>query len=171
VGFKGAKVSLLTGVPELLEEELDVFFDGLAATTTGAGAAGGGGATLAGLLSLTGASAFKGLAGAAFFAGADVLADVLAFAGAGFLLTAGLAVFLVTFEDVFFPFTGGLTAFFFGLAATGAGLVFETGLDFPLVTLTTFAGFLTTLVGFLEAADFAGLLFFAGMAVNEVKVS
>jgi hypothetical protein len=32
-------------------------------------------------------------------------------------------------------------------------------------------GFLTTLAGFLGAADFADLLFFAGMAVNEVKVS
>jgi hypothetical protein len=102
----------------------------------------------------------------------------LVFAGAVFLLNAGLAVFWVTLGDAFFPFTDELTAFLFGLAATGEGLVFETGLDFPLDTLTAFPGFFTTLVGFLTtlagflgAADFADLLFFAGMAVNEVKVS
>lgn len=146
----------------------------------------GGATTTAGLVAFStlagaGAAAFTG--GAVFFGSAFLAGVVLAAAfgfsalagadllGAGFFEATGLAVLGVTEGDFFFAATG-LAGAFLVLAAV-ADLVLDKGMGFAF-DFTAFAagaGFLTTLMGFLEAPDLAGLLFFAGMAENEVEMN
>lgn len=177
--MSGAKVSFVGFVVLGRDPEEEDFFGAAFSATGGAGTTAGLVAFStfagAGAAAFTGGAAFVGsafLAGAAFAAafGFSVLAgaDLL---GAGFLDATGFAVLGVTGGDFFFATTGLAAAFL--VLADVADLVLDAGMGFAF-DFTVFAagaGFLTTLTGFFEAPDFAGLLFFAGMAENEVEMN
>lgn len=177
--MRGAKESFVGLVALGRELEEDDFFGAAFSATAGAATAAGLAAFSAlagaGVATFTGASTFLG---ASFLAVASLAATVVLAAlagvdllGAGFLGATGFAVFGVTRGDFFFVATG-FAAAFLGLAEV-ADLVLDAGMGFvfDFTAFATGAGFLTTLTGFLEAPDLAGLLFFAGMAENEVEMN